>query len=101
MDVYQLVPTLRRRWQLAQGIWEVEVIGLPICLVREVGGGNLTITSNSPEVDEVIEPNIILDMIKDWKQGWFWRKFEIIGDLDWLIGAIAAENYSVWQTACI
>jgi hypothetical protein len=59
----------------------VEVIGLP-CSVRDVGGGNLATTSASPVVDEIIEPQTILEVIKGWKQGWFWHKFEIIGDVD-------------------
>jgi hypothetical protein len=56
------------------------VIGLP-CSVRDVGGGNLATTSASPVVDEIIEPQTILEV----------HKFEIIGDVDWLIAAIEAE----------
>ena len=77
--------------QLTQENCEVEVIYLP-CSVRDIGVGNLATTSVSPVVDKIIEPQTILEVIKGWKQGWFWHKFEIIGDVDWLIAAIEAET---------
>jgi hypothetical protein len=40
-------------------------------------------------VDEVLVPQSILEVIKGWKQGWFWRKLEVIGDVDWLQDSIA------------
>ena len=91
MDVYQLVPHSCRRWQLTQENVVGEVLGLP-CLVREIGEGQLAMTSVAPTVDEVIAPTTILEVIRGWKQGWFSRKFEIIGDVDWLIPAVAAGS---------
>jgi hypothetical protein len=43
-------------------------------------------------VDAVIEPTTILEVIRGWKQGWFGRKFEIVGDVDWLSSAIEASS---------
>jgi hypothetical protein len=40
-------------------------------------------------VDEVLVPQTILEVIKGWKQSWFWRKLEFIGDFDWLRESIA------------
>ena len=91
MDVYQLVPHSKRQWQLTQADCEVEVIGRP-CSVRELGGGRKITTSVSPAVDEVLVPQTILEVIKGWKQGWFWRKLDIIGDLDRLCESIADES---------
>ena len=91
MDVYQLVPNSRRRWQLSQENVSVEVLGRP-CSVREVGDGQLVTTSVALAVDGVIEPTTILEVIRGWKQGWFWKKFEIIGDDKWLVEAIKAGS---------
>ena len=49
-------------------------------------------TSVSPVVDVIVAPKTILDVINSWKQGWFWRKLEIIGDSDWLIKEIEAKT---------
>jgi hypothetical protein len=89
MEVYQLVPHSNRRWVLSQASADPEVIGNP-CSVRELGNGHKIITSVAPTVDAIIEPITIRDVIKEWRQGWFWRKLEVVGDDSWLATAIAA-----------
>ena len=91
MDVYQLAPHSRRRWQLSQENALVELLGRP-CSVREICEGQLVTTSVAPAVDESIESTTVLEVIRGWKQGWFWRKFEIIGDVGWLAEAIGAGS---------
>jgi hypothetical protein len=91
MDVYELAPHSRRRWQLTQANVSVELLGRP-CSVREVGDGQLVTTSVAPVVDEIIEPSTVWDVLRNWKQGWFWRKLEIIGDVEWLFDAIEAGS---------
>ena len=93
MDVYQLVPNSTRRWQLTQENATVEELGRP-CSVRTIGGGQLVTTSVSPIVDEIIAPSKIFDVIRSWKQSWFWRNLRIIGDgdVDWLSSAILAGS---------
>ena len=59
----------------------MEVLGRP-CLIREVGEGQLVMTTIAPVVDEVIAPSTILDVLQGWKQGWFWKRLEILGDVD-------------------
>jgi hypothetical protein len=99
MDVYQLVPRWRRQGHLTQAGCEIEIIGRP-CSVRELQGGRKITTSVSPAVDEVLAPQTILDVIKGWKQSWFWRKLEFIGDLDWLRDSIAEGSVlEGWQMA--
>lgn len=88
MDVYQLVPHSRRQWQLTQVDCTVEVLGCP-CSIRDLGGDRKVINSVSPEVDQVLVPQSISEVLNDWKQGWFWRKLEIIGGEDWLQDSIA------------
>ena len=88
MDAYQLVPNSRRQWQLTQVDCAVEVLGRP-CSIRDLGGGRKVINSVSPAVDAVLLPQSILEVLKGWKQGWFWRKLEIIGGEDWLQDSIA------------
>jgi hypothetical protein len=75
-------------WHLTLSDCAIEIIGRP-CSVRELQGGRKITTSVSPAVDEVLAPQTILDVIKGWKQSWFWRKLEFIGDLDWLRDSIA------------
>ena len=53
-----------------------------------MGSGQLVVTSESPPVDIPIEPTTIVEVLHSWKQTWFWKSFQIIGDLDWVIGAI-------------
>ena len=54
-----------------------------------MGDALLATTSVSPVVDEVIPPQSILDVIREWNQSWFWKKLNIVGDVDWVIEAIA------------
>ena len=89
MDFYQLVPHLRRRWQLMQADCTVEEVGIP-CSVHTIGDGNMITTSVSPTVDEVIPPQMILEVIRSWKQTWFWRKLRSIGQMDWLWESLEA-----------
>jgi hypothetical protein len=91
MDVYQLAPHSSQRWQLTQENAVLEVLGRP-CLVWEVGDGQRITTSVAPAVDVVIEPTTIFEVIRGWKQGWFWRRLEMIGDDGWLISAIEAGS---------
>jgi hypothetical protein len=39
-------------------------------------------------VDVPIEPENVLDVIKSWKQSWFWRSLSIVGDWEWVPTAI-------------
>ncbi len=87
MDVYQPTSASSRRWQLTQEDVNTEVMGRP-CSIREVGDNLRVVTSVAPAVDTVIEPSSILEVLRGWKQGWFWRKIEVIGDESWLIPAI-------------
>ena len=87
MDVYERAPFSRRRWQLCKANCEESTLGEP-CSVREMGAGQFVITSESPSVDVPIEPTTILEVLQSWKQTWFWRSFQIVGDLDWVIRAI-------------
>jgi hypothetical protein len=83
MDVYQLAPNSRRRWQQSQENASVELLG------RD---GQLVTTSVAPALDEVIKPTTVLEVIHGWKQGWFRKKFEIIGHVEWLVEAIEAGS---------
>jgi hypothetical protein len=74
---------------LMQADCTVEEIGIP-CSVRTIGDGDIITTSVSPTVDEVIPPQTILEVIRSWKQTWFWRKLRIIGQMDWLRESIEA-----------
>lgn len=53
-----------------------------------MGSGFLATTAVAPPVDVPIESQTILDVIRGWKQGWFWHTFRIVGDVDWVISAI-------------
>ena len=48
----------------------------------------LATTAVAPQVDTPIEPRSILEVIKGWKQSWFWRSFRIVGDWEWIIQAV-------------
>jgi hypothetical protein len=62
-------------------------LGLP-CSVHEISPGVLATTAVAPQVDTPIEPRSILEVIKGWKQSWFWRSFRIVGDWEWIIQAV-------------
>ena len=89
MDIYQPVSVSSRRWSLAQVNAIPEVMGKP-CSVRVVGDNERVVTSVASAIDLVIEPTTIREVIRGWRQGWFWRKMEVLGDESWLIPAIEA-----------
>jgi hypothetical protein len=67
MDVYEKSGVFGQRWQLWKEECEAVVLGRP-CLVREVATGVLTTTAIAPSVDIPLEPQTILDVIREWKQ---------------------------------
>ena len=74
MDVYEKTVASRRRWQMWKEDCEAIVLGLP-CSVRAVSPGVLATTAVAPPVDIPIEPQTILDVIREWKQSWLWWAF--------------------------
>ena len=87
MDVHEKSGAFGRRWQRWKVECEAVVLGRP-CSVREVEPGVLATTAIAPPVDIPIEPQTILEVIREWKQNWFWRAFRIVGDLSWVVEAI-------------
>ena len=87
MDVYEKSGAFGRRWRKWKEECEPVVLGRP-CSVREIETGVLVTTAVAPPVDVPIEPQSIMDVLRGWKQIWFWRAFRVVGDLDWVFQAI-------------
>jgi len=87
MDVYEKSGAFGRRWQLWREDCEAVTLGRP-CSVREIEPGILATTAVAPPVDIPLVPQSILDVLKEWKQSWFWRSFQLIGDPLWILASI-------------
>lgn len=87
MDVYEKSGVSGRRWSMWRAGCEPETLGRP-CSVREIAPGVLATTAVAPQVDVPIEPSTIPEVLRSWKQGWFWKTFRLIGNFDWVFKSI-------------
>ena len=59
-----------------------------VCTVREAGVAVKAVASFADAPESEILPDCLMDVLKEWGCCWMWKTLRLIGDEDWIKGAI-------------